>query len=393
MTKQTSCPICASSSTSRFLRRERVPVHQNLVVQDRNAAVEMARADLDLAVCETCGFVFNQAFDAAKLTYDQAYDNTQSYSPYFDAYMDALVEHLINERGIRNQRIVEVGCGKGLFLKKLVGPADTGNSGYGFDPSYVGPDTELGGRIRFERRYYGPDSTHISADSVICRHVIEHIADPIQLLRTIRQTLAGTSHARVFFETPCVDWILRNQVIWDFFYEHCSYFSAQSLTTAFEIAGFHVEGVTHVFGEQYLWIEATPAASDPAVTTQPNHTTALARNFAIAENQLVSNWRARVAALAAQQRIALWGAGAKGVTFANLVDADRRQIECVVDMNPQKQGQYIPGSGHPIVDYRELPQHGVAAALVMNPNYHQEIQQLLDQANLRIELIDAMATE
>ena len=29
----------------------------------------------------------------------------------------------------------------------------------------------------------------------------------------------------------------------------------------------------------------------------------------------------------------------------------------------------------------------------MNPNYRQEIEQLLRQANLRIELIDAMAME
>jgi SAM-dependent methyltransferase len=393
MNKQTHCPICSSPTTTRFLRRALVPVHQNLVAKDRSAAVEITRGDLDLAVCETCGFVFNQAFDAGKLTYNHAYDNTQSYSPYFDAYLDDLVEQLVNQRGVRNQRIVEVGCGKGLFLKKLVGAADTGNTGYGFDPSYAGPDTDLGGRIRFERRYYGPDCTHIPADIVVCRHVIEHIADPIQLLRTIRQTLADAPHARVFFETPCVDWILRNQVIWDFFYEHCSYFSAQSLTTAFEIAGFHVERVTHIFGEQYLWLEATLAAGNPAITKRPNDTPALAQRFAIAENQLVSSWRARGAALAAQQRIALWGAGAKGVTFANLVDADCTQIVCVVDMNPQKQHRYIPGSGHPIIDYRELARLGVSAALVMNPNYRQEIAQLLDQAKLQIELIDAMAME
>jgi SAM-dependent methyltransferase len=393
MSEQTRCPICALPATNRFLHRAQVPVHQNLVVRDRQAAIDIARGDLDLAVCEACGFIFNQAFDAARLTYDQAYDNTQSYSPYFDAYLDALVKQLIDERGVRNQRIVEVGCGKGVFLKKLVGAAETGNTGYGFDPSYDGPDTDLGGRIRFERRYYGPDCTHIPADIVVCRHVIEHIADPIHLLRTIRQTLAATSHARVFFETPCVEWILRNQVIWDFFYEHCSYFSAQSLTTAFEIAGFHVERVDHVFGEQYLWLEATLASSDRAVTKRAGTTPALARQFAIAENERVSSWRAHVAALAARQRIALWGAGAKGVTFANLVDAERTQIACVVDMNPQKQHQYIPGSGHPIVDYRELAGLGVSAALVMNPNYWPEIAQLLEQANLRIKLIDAMTME
>ena len=32
--------------------------------------------------------------------------------------------------------------------------------------------------------------------------------------------------------------------------------------------------------------------------------------------------------------IALWGAGAKGVTLANLVDPEQTLFECVVDVNP-----------------------------------------------------------
>jgi SAM-dependent methyltransferase len=390
MSEQMRCPTCASQTTTSFLRRALVPVHQNLVIKDRKAAVEIACGDLDLAVCEICGFIFNQAFAPARLTYNESYDNTQSYSPYFNTYLDNLVQYLIYERGVQNQHIVEVGCGKGIFLKKLVGSAEVGNSGYGFDPSYVGPDTDLDGRVQFERRYYGPDCTHIPADIVVCRHVIEHISTPVQLLQAIRQTLADAPHARVFFETPCVDWILRNQVIWDFFYEHCSYFTAQSLRTAFETAGFCVERIDHVFGEQYLWLEASLAADKPAITKQPGDTPELARQFAIAEKRLVGAWTARVAALAAHKRIALWGAGAKGVTFANLVDANCRHISCVVDVNPQKQHQYIPGTGHPIVDYRELARFDVSTVLLMNPNYREEILQLLRVANLQIELIDAM---
>jgi len=42
-----------------------------------------------------------------------------------------------------------------------------------------------------------------------------------------------------------------------FFYEHCSYFSSDSLIAAFEISGFHIERVQHAFGGQYLWLEAS----------------------------------------------------------------------------------------------------------------------------------------
>src|SRR5262245_60823559 len=101
MSKRSRCPICASQHTTVFLQRSNVPVHQNLVVKSRQAAVDLARGELSLMVCETCGFIFNQSFDPTLLTYDDTYDNTQSYSLFFDAYMDDLVRFMVEERGVR----------------------------------------------------------------------------------------------------------------------------------------------------------------------------------------------------------------------------------------------------------------------------------------------------
>ena len=227
---------------------------------------------------------------------------------------------------------------------------------------------------------------------IVCRHVIEHIPNPLDLLHTIRQALANSPQARVFFETPTVEWILRNHVIWDFFYEHCSYFTVASLTTAFEAAGFKVESGQVVFGEQYLWLEATPLPlrDKRAVTKNPGCVPHLARHFAEVEGALRRTWKAKIQGLASQGRIALWGAGAKGVTLANLLDPERQWITCVVDLNPQKQGHYLPGTGHPIVGYRELPPYGVTAALLMNPNYLDENLELLREAQIDIRLLDLM---
>lgn len=75
------------------------------------------------------------------------------------------------------------------------------------------------------------------------------------------------------------------------------------------------------------------------------------------------------------------------MTFANLVDPKRELIICVVDLNPQKQGNYLPGTGHPIVDYRELGDLGVTVAILMNPNYREENQVLLHQADLNVKLV------
>ncbi len=387
ISQKDKCPVCGSRLLTKFFSRKQVPVHQNLVMKDQQSAIKIARGDLDFVFCEGCGFIFNKAFELPKLSYGEDYDNTQTCSPTFNEYLDALVRYLIFEKDVRNCQIVEVGCGRGLFLRKLVQTEGAGNSGYGFDPSYVGPAVDLGGRLRFEKRFYGLEFADVPADVVICRHVIEHVPDPLELLHAIRQVLVNSPNARVFFETPCVEWILRNQVIWDFFYEHCSYFTAESLTTAFEASGFRVESVRHMFGGQYLWLEATIPPQRPIVTKNPGSIAHLANQFAASESELKRAWETKIRELKSKGRIALWGAGAKGVTFANLVDPEREWITCVVDLNPQKQGRYVPGTGHPIVSYEELANYGVTVAVLMNPNYREENLALLEKADLDISLV------
>ncbi len=362
-----------------------VPVNQHLVMRDAEAARHVPHGTLDLAVCEQCGFVFNCAFDPGLIAYDERYNNAQTFSPLFDDYVSALARFLVEEKGVRNSRIVEVGCGNGLFLRRLV-MMDAGNSGYGFDTSYTGPETDLDGRLRFERRFYGPECADIPADIVVCRHVIEHVPDPVGLLRAVRQALRHSPHARVFFETPDVTWILRNQVIWDLFYEHCSLFMPDSLTTAFEQAGFVVERVRPVFGDQYLWLEATVGGDERPIHMQPEPIPTLAHLFTVSEAALRQEWEANIRDLAHGGKVALWGAGAKGVTLANLIDREQGVIDCVVDLNPAKQGGYVPGTGHPIIDYREIPQRGVQTAVVMNPNYTEEIVALLRDAGIPCDI-------
>jgi SAM-dependent methyltransferase len=383
------CPVCSAASPIRFLRREDVPVQQNLLVASEEAARSVQRGTLDLHVCGSCGFVFNAAFDPALLDYGEHYDNTQSFSAAFETHMDGLVQELVENKGVRNARIIEIGCGKGLFLRKLVEWPESGNTGIGFDTSYVGPTEDLDGRLRFERSFYDERAASVSADAVVCRHVIEHVPAPRALMTSVRGALVNSPDARLWFETPCVDWILRNEVLWDFFYEHCSLFTAHSLARLFRETGFEVQEVRHVFGGQYLWLEARPAQRlSPAVEAREPETSALAVAYGAQVEGMRAAWRARLSELGLRGRVAIWGAGAKGATFSNLVDPDARLIDCVVDLNPAKQGKFIPGTGHPIVAPEALGPRHVSAVLVMNPNYRAEIAALLQRLAPTTELLE-----
>ncbi len=378
-----NCPVCTAEKLEVFLRRENVPVHQNLLMDTYEDARAIERGDLVMCVCRRCGFVFNSAFEPEKLRYGNQYDNNQACSSVFQEHLDSLVDLLLNEKGVKNSTIVEVGCGQGQFIRRLIEEGE-GNRGFGFDPSYSGPDEDLDGRLQFRRCYYDESCADIQADVVVCRHVIEHVPKPLDLLRSVRQALQNSANARVFFETPCVEWILENKVIWDFFYEHCSLFSPSSMRAAFEISGYTVNSVSHIFDGQYLWVDAVVGEVETTLGAARTHK--LAKEFSQNEIGLIDEWRRNISQLKVGGEIALWGAGAKGTTFANLIDPDDEVLDCIIDINPNKQGKYIAGSGQKIVPPYDIGSRHIKKIIVMNPNYIEEVRSMLGNSN-QIELI------
>ena len=74
----------------------------------------------------------------------------------------------------------------------------------------------------------------------------------------------------------------------------------------------------------------------------------------------------------------VWGAASKGVIFSLALARAGAEVELTIDINPAKQGKYLPCSGLPVVSpsiaFESLPQHTLV--FVMNPNYLEEIRRL-----------------
>ena len=87
--------------------------------------------------------------------------------------------------------------------------------------------------------------------------------------------------------------------------------------------------------------------------------------------------------------IALWGAAGKGVCLANIIDPNRESIECLIDLNPKKWGKFIPGTGHDIINFTEIEKRKIKTAIIMNPNYYDEIKKLIIEQNIDINLINS----
>ena len=370
-----------------FLDRANVPVHQNVQYGDPKSARDAVRGDLKLASCGDCGFVTNLAFRQNLIEYGEGYENDQTSSPTFESHTGARIASLI-ALDIRGQFVVDVGCGQGQFLRRLCATGEC--FGLGFDPAYAGPPVVDDGRVSFVREFFGGSPHERAPDVVVCRHVIEHVPQPIAFLESVRAGLTPGHPTRLAFETPTVDWILEGTVVQDFFYEHCSYFTPESLRFAFNRAGFSDVHASRVFDGQYIWATAQyGAVADPSLAVRP-----AADRIAAAAAAYGELWARRSAALihaveqfARSGPVAIWGAGAKGVTFLNLIDPEHRRIACTVDMNKRKQGKFIAGTGHPIVAPEGILGREIHTIVAMNPNYADEIRRTVSELGSRADVV------
>lgn len=137
--------------------------------------------------------------------------------------------------------------------------------------------------------------------------------------------------------------------------QDCPLFSEYAIHKAFACSGFKVLGVKKVFYNQYLWVEAEPANKESQAETVGFECIAsLSEAYAIEDAVRIKSWKERLVRLNRDGKVALWGAGAKGITFAKLIDPGCEIIDSVVDINKNKQGRFVAGNGHPIIAYKNL---------------------------------------
>lgn len=386
--KPSSCPICGNPEMQTIFTLDDLPLFCNVLHNTRPQALEAERASIRLDCCAHCGFIYNAAFEPNRLQYGPDYGNDLSASPHFRKYARHIAQELVRRHHLHNKDIVEIGCGNGYFLKLICSVGK--NRGVGFDPSYdpqqAAPSSEPEVEIVAER--YALQQPPGRVDMICCRHVLEHVHDPLGFLRRIRKTLDARADCVLFFEVPNATHTFDRGAVWDILYEHCNYFTAHSLYALFAAAGFQPLRVDERYDGQFLTIEARPVARAAA----PELVQAQGRpaDFPGVFHGLVNSWRAQMAAWDQEHRqVVAWGAGTKGATFLNVLGLFHNQLEYVVDINPGKQGRFVPGTGQEIIAPAALAWCRPDTIIVMNPAYAGEIRHLAGRYVAGVALVAA----
>jgi SAM-dependent methyltransferase len=367
-----------------------VPTNSCILLGSREEAIAYPKGDIALGFCGVCGFVGNTAFDPVLTEYSGRYEETQGFSPTFQRFHQDLADRLMDKFKLQDREILEIGCGKGEFLLMLC--AEGKNSGVGYDPGYLADRHAAapGENVRFVADFYTEKCTDTAADFVCCKMTLEHIPETRDFVRMVRLA-QGDRPAEIFFMIPEAKRILKDCAFEDVYYEHCSYFSPHSLERVFRDAGFFPTAVGFEYDGQYLTIAASTADQGQGQLTGPDQLGDLSgwvKGFPALFQSQLDFWRGKLEAWRTEGKTAvIWGSGSKGVSFLTTLGLDEG-IAGAVDINPHRQGYFMPGTGHKIFGPDDLVELKPDVVIVMNPIYREEITADLAKRGLTPEILN-----
>lgn len=388
--KKFTCPACSGNNCREIYCLNKIPVHSCVLLDNPGDAKRFPCADLQLAFCHGCGFIYNSVFDESLQDYSGDFEESQHFSGTFEAFADSLVKRISTKRDLTGKHVLEIGCGRGEFLCRLC--SRTGSTGTGIDPGYYeDPDRlERSSDTQFIADYFGKEYYHLDADLIICRHTLEHIGKVREFVRSVRLMIGDRDDILVFFETPDAARILKEGAFWDIYYEHCSYFSAGSHARLFRQELFDIDDLRLVFGGQYINQFARPSSSLTSSVMSLENDLETMRHLSTGFPEIVDTkiheWQLIIgSAQRSGTGVALWGGGSKAVSFLTTLNM-YSGVDLVIDINPYKQGKYLPGSGLKVDAPEVLKSSSIGLIIVMNPVYADEIRGYLDANGIKAVL-------
>jgi hypothetical protein len=215
---------------------------------------------------------------------------------------------------------------------------------------------------------------------------MEHIPNVLEFLRWLVTSAANTKDSSIFTEVPDVQRVLEEGAFWDIYYEHCSYFTAGSLARALRAAGVAIHRLEYGFDAQYLLATGAPGTNEAAhrIEDDPSEVAEKVVEFAGRARSRVDFWQKRIGTeLGRGRSVALWGGGSKVVAFLATVQPGP---VAVVDVNPHKQGKWLPGVGVEVESPESLVAKRPDLVIPMNAVYTDEIRADLHRMGLSPEI-------
>lgn len=365
------CRSCGAAELELVLTLGRTPLANALLTRDQLHLPEQTYP-LDLAFCPACTLIqITETVPPAQLFGEYLYFS--SFSDTMLQHVEDLVSRLVEERRLGAQSlVVEIASNDGYLLQCY---QRLGIPVLGIEPAKNVARAAAERGVPTLREFFGSELARglrdrgQRADVLHAHNVLAHVADLNGVVRGIESLLKDGGVAVI--EVPYIKELLDRCEFDTIYHEHLCYFSLTALVTLFARHGLVVEDVERIpiHGGSLRLRLAKVAKPSPAVAALLAEEVgwgvrdvATYRAFGTRVEALKGSLLSLLARLKGRgDRIAAYGAAAKGSTLLNYAGIGKETIDFVVDRSPHKQGRFMPGVHLPIYGperlLEEMPDH------------------------------------
>ncbi|WP_422847851.1 methyltransferase domain-containing protein [Acidovorax sp. M14] len=354
---------------------------------------------LRVLVCTQCWLVQTEdhAGREALFTHDYAYFS--SFSSSWLAHAKAYVQTMQQRLGLgAGSCVVEVASNDGYLLQYV---QQAGIPCYGIEPTASTAKAAWALGLEVVERFFGVAladelaSAGRQADLIAANNVLAHVPDINDFVAGFTRLLKP--HGVATFEFPHLLRMVQGCQFDTAYHEHYSYLSLTAVQRIFAANGLVVVDVqelpTHG-GSLRVFTARADAVGHPQVSTEGaarvRQLLATEASAGLLDAGFYSGFHAQAIRVKRELltfllqcqahgiTVGAYGAAAKGNTLLNFAGVRPDLLPYVVDKNPAKQGQYLPGSHIPVVSEAHLRAHRPQRILILPWNLRSEVAEQLD---------------
>jgi hypothetical protein len=363
------------------------PIANNLL-QNSSENLRNEMYPLCTMTCDECSLVqLSLSINREKLFSDD-YVYHSSYSSSWLEHCKIYAEKMAVFLDLgKNDHVIEIASNDGYLLEYF---KNMGVGVLGVEPAGDVAQAALEKGIPTLIEFFGYDtalklSTSYRPRLVIGNNVLAHVPDLHDFIKGFAALISD--EGVITFEFPHLLNLIRNNQFDTIYHEHYSYLSLMSLIPLFAIHKlkiFDVEKLPTHGGSLRIFVAKQSSAWE--IKASVNHTIKEEKEFDPRRKNVYETFQSNAITAKSEfleeirnlkrnnKKIAAYGAAAKGITFLNFCGIDGSTIDYIVDLNPNKQNKYMPGSNISVVSKDFFLQNQPDVLLVLAWNLADEIK-------------------